>query len=302
MTDIRVSEWDGTPWAGSTVVRPHRPLKAVYGGPARNAYQNDVRLSSWSDDPLNRAAAYLRAYKVGWFYKAESRISTDIANLKRTLAPEDDEGDNETDILEADLTTPWEALDPAHQFLRLMERPNPRQTGRQLFQKTQIRLDMAGWTFWYLEGAGPIGSGVLPTAIFVISPTRMTPSFDKQGNLIGWVMDLDARGGGVPFEAYEIVQFASETADDSAYGQGVVEAVMAELPIGGALSRHQVDMLSTGGRLAGMLWPKERALDEDEFQDAQRAWRNVASDPNAARRMLLFPEPMEYSNGASNPA
>jgi hypothetical protein len=51
-----------------------------------------------------------------------------------------------------------------------------------------------------------------------------------------------------------------------------------------------------------MLWPKERALDESEFLDAQRAWRNVSSDQNAAKRLLLFPEPMEYAAGASTPA
>jgi hypothetical protein len=61
-------------------------------------------------------------------------------------------------------------------------------------------------------------------------------------------------------------------------------------------------VLATGGRLAGMAWPKERALDEAEFLDAQRAWRNVTSGGNSARRLLLFPEPMEYSPGASSPA
>jgi len=278
------------------------PIKAVYGGPALTAYQNDVPLSMLNQSPEDKARAYLRAYKVGWFYKAESKISLDISNLKRTLSPEDSSGDNETAVLEADLSTPWERLSPELQFLRLMERPNPTQTGRQLFQKTQIRLDMAGWTYWYMENAGPIGSGSLPTAIYGISPSRMTPSFDKAGTLLGWVMDRNDRGGGVPFEPYEIVQFSQESADDMAYGgQGVVEAVLSELPLGDQYARHQSDLLATGGRLAGMLWPKDRTLDEDEFQDAQRAWRSVASDPNAARRLLLFPEPMEYSNGAADP-
>jgi phage portal protein BeeE len=309
MTDMRLSEWDGTPWAGEAVrnrsVRLyHRPLevKAVDGGSAAIAWQRDYPLSMYGNDPNQRAAAYLRAYKVGWFYKAESKISRDISNLKRVLAPEDELGDNETALLEPDLTTPWESLDPPHQFLRLMERPNPNQTGRQLFQKTQIRLDMAGWTYWFLEEAGPVGSGILPTAIYGISPSRMTPSFDSRGNLIGWVMDRDTRGQGVPFETYEIVQFSQETAEDMPYGgQGVVEAVMSELTLGDQYARHQSDLLSTGGRLAGMLWPKERTLDEAEFKDAQNAWRSVSSDPNAARRLLLFPEPMEYATGAADP-
>ena len=276
--------------------------KATWGGSVLSTYQNGIPLSRISDDPLIRAAAFLKAYKVGWFYKAESKISQDIANLKVSVSPEDSEGDNEEERIEPDLFTPFEQLDPIGQFLRLMERPNEYQTGRQLRQKTQIRIDMAGWTHWYLEGAGPIGSGVLPTAVYGISPTRLTPSFDKGGRLIGWVLDADSRGGGIPFPDYEILTFTNASADDAWAGVGVVESVYAELPLSMQMAQHTSDLLSTGGRLAGMLWPKERALDEAEYTDAQRAWRNVSSDPNAAKRLLLFPEPMEYAAGASTPA
>ena len=276
--------------------------KAVSGGAAAIAWQNDIPLSRISADPCERAASFLQAYKVGWFYKAESKISGDIGSLDVTVAHEDDSGANEKVIIEPDLFTPFEQLDPIGQFLRLMERPNPSQTGRQLRQKTQIRLDMAGWTFWYMEGAGPEGSGVLPTAVYGISPARLTPSFDKGGTLIGWVLDANARGGGIPFETYEILSFVNASADDMWCGVGVVEAVWPEVPLSGQIAKHTSDLLSTGGRLAGMLWPKERALDESEFLDAQRAWRNVSSDQNAAKRLLLFPEPMEYAAGASTPA
>lgn len=278
------------------------PRKATLGGAVLSTYQNDYPLRNYANDPQARAAAFLKAYRCGWFNKAEAKISGDIAMLKRTVAPEDKEGDNETDVVEHDLFVPWDQLDPIGQFLRLMEKPNEGQTGRQLFQKTQIRIDMAGWTYWYLEGAGPAGSGVLPTAIYGISPTRLTPSFDKSNQLLGWVLDKDRPGGGVPFPAYEILPFVRASADDGYEGVGVVEAVWQELPLAEKMAQHTADVLSTGGRLAGMLWPKDRVLEESEFQDAQRAWRNVTSDSNAAKRLLMFPEPMEYTAGASTPA
>jgi len=303
--DIRVSEWDGTPWAGqATVIEPMKALQTIRPASlkavtALGPWATGIPLNSLLDTPQRRAAAAMRAYKVGWFYKAEHKIAEDIAVLKVSVAPEDTEGDNERTVIEPDLFTPWERLDPIGQFLRLMERPNPNQTGRQLRAKTQIRLDMAGTAFWYLEGM-TLG---LPTAIYGISPARMFPSHDRQGNLIGWVMDRDKPSGGVPFEVDEILTFATTSPDDGdPFGVGVVDAVYSELPLSDLMARHVTDLLTTGGRLAGMLSPKERSLTEDEFQDAQRAWRNVASDPNAARRLLLFPEPMEYSAGASTPA
>jgi hypothetical protein len=280
---------------------PSSARKAV-SGPGVAAYYNSTPLTSMSDDPLVKAAAFLRVYGSDWFHKAGSKISLDIAQLAVSVSPEGTDGDNEAKRIEPDLYAPFESLDPIGQFLRLMERPNPYQTGRQLRQKTEIRVDFAGWSHWYMEGAGPIGSGTLPTALYGISPTRLTPSFDKLGVLIGWVLDKDSRGGGTPFPAYQILTFSRERADDGWGGMGVVEAVWQQAPLSTQMATHTSDVLSTGGRLAGMLWPKERALDEAEFQDAQRAWRNTTSNGDAGRRLLLFPEPMEYAAGASTPA
>lgn len=276
------------------------PARKAVGGPGVLAYNNGTLLSGLLDTPQRKAAAFLRAYRVGWFYKAEAKISSTIAGLSRTLSTEDDSGDNLDELTEQPLNVPFDTLNPAQQFLRLMERPNPNQTGRDLFAKTMIRLDMAGTAFWYLESPSLLTG--IPSAIYGISPARMTASRNAAGQLIGWVLDADRPGGGVPFSANEILRFAYPSVDDDEWGQGVVEAVYAEVPLTERMAQHTADMLSTGGRLAGMMWPKERALSEDEFTDAQRAWRNVVSDQNAARRMLLFPEPMEYAAGASTPA
>ena len=276
-------------------------VKATMGDAWLTAYQQGgINLSSMAMDPQDKAAKLLQAYKCGWFNKAERKISTDFAGLVVALAPEDEEGDNQEDEVEADLLTPWRQLDPIEQFLRLMEKPNPYQTGRQLRQKTMIRLDMAGWAFWYTE-LGTDGL-VAEDGIYGISPSRLWPSYDSGGRLIGWVMDKNRPSGGVPFDVNEIIPFTYGSAEeDLVYGIGVVEAVWAQLPLTDMLARHTADVLSTGGRLAGAMWPKERALDEAEFEDAKRAWRNVASDPNAARRLLIFPEPMEWSQGSATP-
>lgn len=270
--------------------------KATYGGPALVAYQNGIPLSVYGPDWQARAKAYLAAYHVGWFYKAGSRISRDFANLPWTLAYEDAEGDNAEAIVAADMTVPFERLDPLEQFLRLAERPNPWQTGRTFRQQQQIRLDFTGRALIYLENGE--GDG-LPTAMFGISPHRMWPSYNARGELLGWVLDKDSPSGGTPFSRDEIlvIEYPGPEQDPV----GVVEAVYAHVPLTKQLPQHVSDVLATGGRLAGMVAPKERKLNEDEFQDAIRAWRNVTSDPNAARRLLMFPEPMEFTEGASSP-
>jgi hypothetical protein len=272
------------------------PRKAVMGGPWLSSLQQGPLLSAWGNTWNERAATYLAAYKVDWFYKAGSRIAADFATLDWTLAYEDAEGDNEEEIVAAPGNVPWERLSPLEQFLRLCERPNPHQTGLAFRHQQQIRLDFTGRALVYVEDGDGTG---LPTALYGISPERMWPSRNARGELVGWVMDKDAPSGGVPFTAEEII--AVETPGVGTDPQGVVEAVYQYAKLAPMIPNHTADVLSTGGRLAGMAWPKERSLSEDEFADAQRAWRNVTSDPNAARRLLLFPEPMEYQAGAATP-
>jgi hypothetical protein len=271
--------------------------KAVYGGPALVAYQSGITLSASGIDWQTRARAYLDAYRVGWFYKAGSRISGDFADLDWTLSYEDSEGDNAEEIVAAPGSVPFARLDPLERFLRLAERPNEWQTGRVFRAQQQIRLDFTGRAIVYLEGGD---GGGLPTALLGISPCRMWKAADARGNLVGWVLDKDRPGGGVPFTRDEIVVIEYPGPEEDPVG--VVEAVYPYSVLTKQLPQHTSDVLATGGRLAGMAWPKERSLSEDEFADAQRAWRNVTSDPNAARRLLLFPEPMEYQAGAATPS
>lgn len=281
--------------------RPEPPAKrATKAVTSLGPWSSGIPLTSLHNTPQAKAAAYLQAYRVGWFYKAGRKISGDFADLHWSVSDGDPESDDpkETVLGHPDLDTPFPALSPIDQFQRLMERPNPWQTGRVLRQRTCIRTDFGGLGIWWLEN-GDMG---LPTAIYGISPARMWPSYGTNGQLIGWVLDKDKPSGGVPFSAREILAFSAGGPDDDPFGVSVVEAVYAQVPLTDLMARHTADVLTTGGRLAGMMWPKERALSEDEFQDAQRAWRNVASDPNAAKRMLIFPEPMEWAAGASTPA
>jgi hypothetical protein len=120
---------------------------------------------------------------------------------------------------------------------------------------------MTGRALIYLEGGD---NGGLPTAMYGISPSRMWPSRNKQGQLIGWVLDHNSASGGVPFSAEEILVVEYAGVDEPV---GVIEAIYAQVPLTDLIARHVGDVLTTGGRLAGMISPKTRSLDEDEYQD-----------------------------------
>jgi hypothetical protein len=84
------------------------------------AWGTGIPLSSLNNTPQERAAAYLRAYKVGWFYKAGKKIAGDVASLDWSLSDGDaEEGDAEATLERPELSIPFESLSPIDQLQRL---------------------------------------------------------------------------------------------------------------------------------------------------------------------------------------
>lgn len=250
-------------------------------------------LESLRNTPQEMMKKFLKAYKVGWFYKAESAISFDVSNLEISLK---DEAGNEIEVPPKEKR--WESLNPIEQLRRLLDRPNKDVSWREFIEKSIIRYDLAGNAFWYYDEIDEIDGTF--TGVYNISPVRMYPA--KKGiKVIGWVVDYDERGGGTPFSLEEIEHLSAGSADDEVFGVGVVESVLYEWEVNQLLPKHVADVLTLGGRLAGMVSPKDRSLGEDEFQDTLRAWRQIATSGDAAKRLLVFPEPIEWTRGAATP-
>jgi phage portal protein BeeE len=254
---------------------------------------HEPKLFTSRESPQEMMKRFLKAYKVGWFYKAGSVISFDLSHLKVSLK---NEAGDEVEF--PDKAIPFDNLSPIEQCARLLQYPNPKQTWRQFVEKYSIRMDMAGNNLWFLdEMEEEYGT---PTAVYNLSPARMWPAIRKE-EIVGWVKDWDNRGGGVPFRSDEIVHTKYGNADDDVWGVGVVESVLYEWQVNELIPKHITDVLTLGGRLAGMVSPKDRSLGENEFQETLRAWRTLANSPDAARRLLVFPEPVEWTRGSATP-
>lgn len=250
--------------------------------------------SLFGASPQQKARRFLRAYRVGWFYKAGRVIAGDVASLPSRL--EDAEGNAVT-------AAPGS---PLYRLARVLDRPNPaaaRSIGyprRLLWERTVVCLDFTGNAFWYLEQPDSLG---IPSRTLLITPDRMTPAQDREGNVIGWVMDADSPiGRPVPFAPEEILPFRLGAPDDEIWGVGVVEPIVGEIEVAGAVTRHAQNVLDMGGRLAGMVAPKDRRLDAGAYDEVVRAWRQIASDPDAAKRLLVLSDPVDWTATSVTPA
>lgn len=272
------------------------PVKAVTGSGVL-AYANDIPLWSASRSPrrlMKQAQALYHEHP--WVHAAEHRVSSTAAGVPWHL--EDENGDEVTD-----------ESPPALKAIRdLLEKPQAnlppnikRQTRRTLWQLTLRHEGLCGTSFWYKDQrTGITGT---PAAVLYINPARMWAVYDQAGNTIGWKLDADDEGqGGIPLELGEVLQFDYDPPDNGAYGVGIVEANGMKAHLSTLTDRHIANIMASGGRLSGIIAPKENAttMNDDQWEAFVRNWRNIGEDPNAAKRAIIAKAPVDFTQTTAN--
>ena len=215
---------------------------------------------------------------------------------------------------ENDLTVgdgPDENADPRYLAVKgLLESPYRPQPGdpvsmvprtwNQLAQITARHMGICGSAFWYLDQTDALAG--TPLNILAVNPARMTPVLDDNGALLDWVLDADRRGGGTPLGLLNVIQFTIEPPDVGVFPPGLVETALAKVEIGKLSDRHISMMLSAGGRLSGIMSPKEGYLDDAVYRQLVRDIRTISEAPDAAKRMLILRGPVDYKEAAVSPS
>jgi SPP1 gp7 family putative phage head morphogenesis protein len=304
---MTASEWDKTEWGGTVVAEPMRSVvpeaaakvvaKAAMGW--ESTYTADHRMvTDLSRSPLRRMRSEQALYwSHPWILSAENAVTRKVAGLPWHL--EDDEQDEVED------TTP----DPRLRQIRdLLEKPQAnitneqeRQVGLQswtnLITVTSRHLGLCGMTHWYLDQMDSAG---IPRAILYINPARLFPLTTDGGNLIRWVLDPkdDEGRGGLPLERREVLTFYLQPPDWGAWATGNVHAAYLKAQISTLIDTHSVGVFGTGGRLAGILAPKEGTINDEQYSTLQREARSIQETPDSAKRLHIVRGPVEFHRTA----
>ncbi len=143
-----------------------------------------------------------------------------------------------------------------------------------IWEVTSRHMGLAGQGAWYLDELNGFG---IPQSIAYIRPDRLEPQ-QAGGILQGWIMDRRPGFAGIPLEADEIELVQLQTPDDGIWAPGLVESAYAKARLNGAIDTHFAQVLAGGGRLSGILAPKNGAIDDDAvYNQLVRDWRNITS-------------------------
>jgi hypothetical protein len=278
------------------------PRKAEYGvGAVMMSNNPPVSLFQRSPQSMMRDAQAVAVSDIT--IRAAERV---IANrISATEWKLEDEQDVTVGTGEADNSDP--AYLAVRDLLATPYRPMPGdpqnttpRTWAQLSALTARHMGICGSAFWYLDQADALAG--TPLGILYLNPSRVTPAIDDNGCLVDWVLDADRRGGGMPLGLSNVVQFTLEPPDFGVFPAGLVETALAKVEIGKLSDRHVSMMLAAGGRLSGILSPKEGFLEQPVYQQLVRDVRTISEAPDAAKRMLILRGPVEYKEAAASPA
>ena len=239
-----------------------------------------------------------QAWKLGievpWIRAAELVIASKIQQLQWHI----EDGDEET--IDDDYTGP-----DAQELRTLIEKPMAAlPAGQQMFRTALWRLTirhigLTGNAFWYLDGMNTFGN---PSAVLYIRPDRLQPNDDANGNLISWQLDKTPTNPGITLSLEETIHFVFDPPDVGHFGIGLVESALLWAANSQGLDRHTSMLISSGGRLSGILAPKSGVVGPEQSLQVERDWRTIVDTSDAAKRLQIVNAPVDFQKTTLTPA
>jgi phage portal protein BeeE len=172
---------------------------------------------------------------------------------------------------------------------------------REMWNLTSRHMGVTGNAFWYLDELE--STARTPRSILYIAPWRMWPVPDSNGNLIAWMLDYNEHAKtGTRLELDEVIHFTLEPPEEGFFGIGLVESAMKLAALDASTMTHATTTLTGGGRLAGIVSPKDSAnpIPDDKFAQIVRDLRTVAEMPDAAKRMTILQGAVDFTPTSAN--
>lgn len=289
-----------------SVYVPTAPRAKAILGPGAAAMQTQPMLSAngrWlgHEQKFMKQCAALWASDP-WISAAERVISSKFSTVEWHL---EDADDTEIDDKYPDqkYQQPWQLLERPQKQLPPDE--SQHLTRREMWALTSRHMGITGNAFWYLDQLEP--SGRTPLDILYIAPWRMWPVPDSSGNLSAWMLDWNENSRtGTRLELDEVIHFTFEPPEEGFFGIGLVQSAMQLAAMDRLGVSHVNSTLQGGGRLAGIVSPKDvnsaqaLATNDDAFAQLVRDMRAISEAPDSAKRMMVLKGPVDFQPTAAN--
>ena len=271
-------------------------MKAGPVGPGAGVLMTEYLLPNVMPEMAKQkmAQAVVIGKKVAYVRLAEQVISSKIADplLGVGWHLEDPDGETIDDAYDDPRAVEAYAL-VARPMENMRETVGAVRSREEIWEITSRHMGLAGQGAWYLDALNDFG---IPAAIAYIRPDRLDPAVTEQGVILGWTLDKRPGYAGTKLDADEIMLIQIQTPDEGVWAPGLVESAHEKVNLNPAIDKHFGAVLAGGGRLSGILSPKTGAIEDDAvYNQLARDWRNIAEQPESARRLQVVRAPTDFT-------
>ncbi len=219
----------------------------------------------------------------GWVYACVRAIAEEVAKQRFRLFQVQKDGTHE------------EIFD--HELLDLLEGVNPFQTGYDLKYMTSSHLELAGNSYWLLDGVK--GDTDKPTAIYILNPRYTAPIPAKLPEFLkGYKYSVN--GETKVFATHEVLHFKYPDPNDQYQGIGTVQAIIDWILTDNFASDVNMNYFKNGARLGGLL-SSENAITDAQMKVLRASFENLYKGAGNAYRVAVLPKGVKYDEASSNP-
>jgi len=167
-----------------------------------------------------------------------------------------------------------------HEFVQLMENPNPFDSRTEFLRAHFAWRKTAGNSFWFLNRAS---ENVPPDEMWILPPSNITPVPDGKMGLRGYLY-MPGNGMEIPLEPWEVIHFKSFNPFSRYYGLSALES-LASIAYGANAAQEWNTRLfaENNARLPGILAFAEQISDAD-WENMKKSVQDSAKKRN---NMLL---------------
>lgn len=178
-----------------------------------------------------------------------------------------------------------------HPLLELFRRVNNFRNRFDLWEETQLFMELTGNAYWWLGNVKGKGPNALPTALWVL-PTqnvRIVPS--KEKFIAGYVY----RNGttDVPLDEYEVIHFRFPNPRSLYYGLSPIAAISQSIDYNNYAREFENTLLKRRGVPEAVL-ETEESLNEAEFKRLKEEWNSNYGGFNRAGKTILLEKGLSY--------
>lgn len=173
---------------------------------------------------------------------------------------------------------------PSHDFTKLLESPNPLQSGFQFLELHATYMKLAGESFWYIAK----NANGTPKELYLMRPdlVEVEVNRDTIGTIKGYVLHKEG-GEKQKLDPDEVVHHKYPNPVNPYRGMGVVEAAMTYLQTEEFSSDWTKNSIYNSGRPSGILNLKGKMKDDQFEQLKSRFKQEYTGTKNAGKTLLL---------------